>query len=352
MSASEASAIPARRAGRFFAPYYLAAVAATVVAVLVVILGLHHDPYRRYLKLEATDYVKAHWIYERLHFDPTPVDVAFIGTSHTLHGVDSAVVERALNAQGGPALHVVNLALPHPGEDTHFALVRQLLATKRPLLVVIEQQYLLSRAGHPAFAVLADTADQLPPPGPHPDMFANALALLHRQVELWASTLLEGGGKFDAARFAGDHWDDTYQINWRNGRTPPRLEVAKDLAPRAARERASQESKGAQFGRWGWLMLAYNQAYLERTVDALRQAGVQVVFLYLPPYRFPDEPLAAGELRRMAEIIKPQHGGLLDDPALWADVEHLNWPGAQVLSAWLGERLRGTVAPVAASAAR
>ena len=44
---------------------------------------LPHDKFLRYQALSDGTAPTAYWIYERIHDDPTPLDIAFIGTSRT-----------------------------------------------------------------------------------------------------------------------------------------------------------------------------------------------------------------------------------------------------------------------------
>ena len=50
---------------------------------LIALIALPHDRYYRYQADQILDSRKSDWIFERLHFDDTPVDVALIGTSRS-----------------------------------------------------------------------------------------------------------------------------------------------------------------------------------------------------------------------------------------------------------------------------
>src|SRR3954471_5395782 len=77
------------------------------------------------------------WVHERIMRSREPIDVAFIGTSHTLMGVDDQSIQRQL-ALAAKTVNVVNLGVIWAGRDLHLLITRELLARKKPKLVVIE----------------------------------------------------------------------------------------------------------------------------------------------------------------------------------------------------------------------
>src|SRR6516162_4984593 len=69
-------------AGTKLRQFLLLFLAGTVVALAGMIV-LPQDRYLRYQALNDHSAPQAYWIYERIHFDSTPIDVAFVGTSRT-----------------------------------------------------------------------------------------------------------------------------------------------------------------------------------------------------------------------------------------------------------------------------
>jgi hypothetical protein len=62
----------------FLSVFFFGALLATCGMTL-----LPHDKYLRYQSLNDRSAPNSYWIYERIHDDPTPIDIAFIGTSRT-----------------------------------------------------------------------------------------------------------------------------------------------------------------------------------------------------------------------------------------------------------------------------
>src|SRR5215467_12804201 len=70
-------------------------------------------------------------VYERMVHDSNAIDVAFIGTSHIMNGIDDRGVEETL-AGAGIHAKVTNLGTTWMGRDMHLFLIRELVASKRP----------------------------------------------------------------------------------------------------------------------------------------------------------------------------------------------------------------------------
>ena len=81
------------------------------------------NPYQRWQLLDGTIHANARWIYERIHFDPTPIDVVLLGPSRMGAGVNAPRLAKALDARGLPA-NVVNFSLPEAGRNMNWAVAR------------------------------------------------------------------------------------------------------------------------------------------------------------------------------------------------------------------------------------
>ena len=325
--------------------------AATLVGsiALVLICLLPHDRYVRFQNLTDSAVVKSTWIYERIHFDPTPIDVAFIGTSHTVFGIDSAIVENACAEAGGAECHIVNFGLEHLGRNLHWLIVRELLENRKPHLIVIEVQETEFRALHPAFAYLADVTDIITAPIVINTSFVSDLLHLPlRQIVLFAHSiapsLFDAHSDFRPAMYRGAHWDDTLEA-----RSSVELPIqSPEQRTRAAsrneleRERAYSAAEDAKHfelpSRFRPLEYRANVRYLQMTVELAREKNVPVQFLYLPSFGENSAPAFSDLYSQLAPTWQfPQ--AILDKPALWLDIGHLNYYGASVLSQWLGTQV-------------
>ena len=320
----------------------------TVVAVVCGLTALPHSRYLRFQQLagESVHYMRAKWIYERIHFDRTPIDIAFIGTSHTQSGINSKLVEETLR-ENGIDQHVVNFAIPHLGRDLHYLLVRELIENRDVKKLVVEVQEAEPRAPHPAFQRLADVTDLLSSPLViNTGYFENLVRLPVRQSLLFLHTTIPGstGDKpeFDRQTYEGSHWDDTYLVH---GTDVPRLVISTTESLREPAATMEQEFVNKQSlslkltlpNHYYGILQRYNYFYLESLLDLARSKGTDVVFLYLPFFHGPEEPTAAGFLLQYGSMLKPTE--ILDDPSFWQNASHLNYAGANRLSVWVGHAL-------------
>ena len=81
-------------------------VALTLDAALLL---LPENDYQRWQLVDGTLYGQLRWMYERIHFDSRPIDVAILGSSRSQLGLSAAAIEHELAQHGGRA-NVVNFS--------------------------------------------------------------------------------------------------------------------------------------------------------------------------------------------------------------------------------------------------
>jgi hypothetical protein len=330
---------------------YLALTALLSVVVIIAICLLPHNRNLRFAVLTDWDVVKAGWIYERIHSDPTPIDIAFIGTSRTIFGVDSAKVEAVTRQRTGLDLHVVNFALPFPGRDLHWLIARELLKTRKVKLLVLEVDEDEPRDLHRAFGSLADVHDLIfAPMIINVSYFPNLIRLPRRQLSLFLRStfpaIFDDEMTLDSASYRGAHWDDT----WAEEGTPqapifpirPRTTFpsAGELAHERAHETEVAAHKIQLPSSVAWLEHRANIYYLRKIAASARERDVALTFLYLPGYQGLDRPREAGVYQQLGPLWTPPT--FLSKREMWYDVNHLNYNGAFSLATWLGNELSKT----------
>jgi len=315
---------------------------AALMAGWAMLFFMPTSAYQRYQSLQYTDYIKGLWIYERLNFDPTPVDIAFLGSSRTMEGIDAAAIEADLH-KAGIAAHVVNLAVPSLGLDVPYLLGRMLVETKRPRIVFLETDYLVTRMTNPVFPLVATAEDVLRAPLlVNERLLPNLLSVAARNLTLAWRHLTQGEPEFDPSGYYGPHWEDVYRVIGHNGtKGRPRL-AHMDQAQfeaEAARWRGNVLRKSQQYDSWAWLELHYAEAYQMRLVALLRESGAKIVFLSMPAVGTPEPPFHDAELRQYGSFW-PLPDVVSRDYTLWDNPTHMNYRGAELYSAWLAQQLR------------
>ena len=136
----------------------------TALGALMAMCLLPYPEYYRYFEIIDESRPKPPWIYQRIHYDPTGIDVAFFGTSRTDGSVDSRIVARVLRKKLDRSLNVVNFALPRTGRNMQYLLARELLQNRKVKMIIFELGPLEDRIGHPQFVTLADPWEVLTAP--------------------------------------------------------------------------------------------------------------------------------------------------------------------------------------------
>lgn len=311
---------------------------ATAFLTAAIACALPDNAYQRWQLLDGTIHRNLRWIYERCHFDPAPIDVAFIGPSRTSQGVNAPMLSAALAAQGLPD-HVVNFSLPEAGRNINYVIAHELLQTKRPRLIVLGVTEKPSRFGHAAFKYVAP-AGLVVDPGYLADLnyFADLSYLPYRQLELAVADLFPGLSglrkTFDPADFAGDSIDTTGNVILpdgaiKNGETPaamPELE-------RGVHKLEAGNHPPILPARFADAEFGDDRYYVEQIAEEARTKGVRVMFLYLPYFGGRSDVQERRFYERFGPVIDAR---FLAPHAEWyADYGHLTRTGAEHLTDWL-----------------
>ncbi|HKU63650.1 MAG TPA: hypothetical protein VJQ06_01205 [Rhizomicrobium sp.] len=331
---------------------------AAALAALIAACALPHDSYLRWRSISDQAVVKAAWIYERIHFDPSPIDVVFIGTSHSVFGIDSKNVEQACLTAKGRRCASVNFALQHLGRNLHWLVAREVIQARKPRLMFIEVQETEFRALHPAYAYLADSSDIVSAPLLiNTSYFPDLARLPLRQFTLFMQSRLPSlfGTRleFSDSLYRGSHWNDTYSeagsFEHPIAHPTPRTRVIS--VAELKRQRAHFESTDASSLHLPRPLrsLEYraNLLYLKDILTLARRRGVEVRFLYVPTYHGPMSPSFGGFYKAFAPTW-PMPQEITDNHIYWNDIAHLNHDGAIKFSRWLGAGIaKGTLVSTA-----
>lgn len=323
---------------------------AVVVILLVAALSavgaacLPDNPYQRFQLLGAL-YHHLTWIYERIHYDPTPIDVVVVGPSKTLTGVSASEVERHLSVLGKPA-SVANLSLVFQGRNAQWAILDELYKTKSPRVLVVQIDAKTSPWGHPWFCYFAPSGDVAFPPSMllHNYLF-DVSFLPFRQMELFAASLFPNSFgfrlAFDPVQYAKTRTDFTTSFRGLSGelvdmeREIPAAELTADHEefkkllhdPRLPRALAG-------------IVEADDRIYLDKIARLTSAHGTKLLLLYIPDFD-------SGQLDDKVRNYYRKYGAVLDYADLatrntlfmhWA---HLNHAGAMIVS----DRIAEAVAP-------
>lgn len=294
-----------------------------LIAPFVVLFTIPYSEEFAYHYIEHDCYNHGAWIYDRITQNPTPIDIAFIGSSHTLHAIQDKKTEEFT----GFSHHVTNLGYCRYGRNMEYLILNMLLKYKSPKLVVIEIHEDEEKNSHDIFPYLAQTKDLLvTPTAINRDYFSDLINGGSARLEYFKAKYIfrikypkpsaERYGYAASERMVKqEEWDEN-QKTWqkRLGRT---------------------ESERIQE-----MQVKYPFTYLEKAVNLLNKRNISIAFIYLPDSGSKLEiPKYMETYKKLAPVLIPPQT-IFNDSTNWMDASHLNDKGSEKLSLWMAEKLR------------
>lgn len=319
----------------------LAGALGVAFVLLAAVCLLPENGYQRW-QLQTLMDDRLRWIYERIHFDPKPIDIAIIGPSRVQLGFSAAAIEDKL-AQNGERANVVNLAFPGAGRDIQWAIVRELFKTKSPKAIVLEVEDKPYPFGSFAFKYVAPAQAIVFPPTPFlHDYLYNLAYLPIRKLTLFGAGLfpdLFGLPKeFDPQRYAQSRTD--YSTSFI-GDTGKLVDMGRAV-PRATLLAEAQTTDHDTF--FGRLLTRINggedHIYMRKIAAEAKAHGTRVIFVYLPVFNGAETISDLDFLKQFGPVLN--YGDLAQRDELFENWSHLNHAGAMTASGRLADALLGS----------
>jgi hypothetical protein len=289
-----------------------------VLPLVLLIWLVPVDRRQRFIQLKEDCSWHGIWFFDRVHHNKTPVDVAFLGSSHTINGIMDEAVEKQL---GDGSLHVVNFGYCRYGVNIYPVLLKEILLTKKPKILFLEVREDENRYSHPVFPYIADARDIfLATP-----FFNRDLARDYFNAFLYRIRLLK------AQYFHKDSLAPFREGDF--GYMGSKDTASKAFLEKVRLERMKPKVRPGRLERDFYM--TYPRIYLRKLSALCVENDVQLCFLYLPEYGSPEkEPAEMMTYRKYGTVLIPPHE-IFEDPANWGDESHLNTAGAGKLSAWV-----------------
>lgn len=298
--------------------------------LLLTTIGLFMLPYsgkfaRHFIENDC--YNHGAWIFDRITDNPTPIDIAFIGSSHTIHAFQEKRIEALLPEK----LHIANLGYCRFGRNLEYLFVKELLAHKKPRLIVIEVHEDEEKNSHDIFPFLAGTNDLLYTPtlvnrDYISDLFNGASARLEhlkaRYIfhEKYPEPDMNPYGYGESDRVAADDELAKNEVAWRK---------------RLSRSQSPFLDE---------LQLRFPLRYLDKTISMARKENIQIIFVYLPEFGSKlKKPLRYNYYQAAGSVLLPPDS-LLASGNNWMDATHFNDAGAKKISEWISCELYSVAA--------
>ncbi len=325
----------------------LAAAFLTAVAAA----ALPDNPYQRWQQVEDTLFANATWSYERIHFDPRPVDVAIIGPSRSQIGLSAPRIAEQLAALGQPVT-VANMSVIEDGRNLEWAIANELFKVKHPKLLIILVSEDRNRWGHPGFKYVAPAAAVAWPPQPflHNSLY-DITYLPFRQMRLFAASLFPQTfglrTRFDPARYAALPTDFTTSQVMTDGKLIDMdvVHTADELRAEARAFAATQKPSKVPRAL-APVIEGDDPVYVGAMARLAAAHHTRVMFVFLPEFGGATVIEGRDFYTRFGPVA--DYGDLASDSRLFQSFSHLNRRGAMIAS----DRIAAAAAPLLAAAPR
>jgi hypothetical protein len=337
--------IPRRRAWLL-----LALLAICFASYCILSYFLPQDRYIRYQILAHSDFFRARWVYERIHYDKTPIDVAILGSSRLETSISAPILEKELSEKIGRPIHVANLAIPQEGRNLHYLVARELMENHPETRIILVSVVENADLSHPAFRYLADPADLLRAPLLiNHYYFPDAAFLPYRQMSYFIQTYFPawfGLSRTFRKDYMGTGFDTTYSFYLPSGKLVDRYYVM----PQEKLEAGSREIIEGLGGpwrepsRWHALNNPLENEYTKRLVEMAKEHCVVTIFVRLPFYKSPPHMYDEAFYRSLGPLLDPER--LNNNPQNYGDRGHFNRYGTDLVSAWLNKAIDPYLTPL------
>jgi hypothetical protein len=292
---------------------------------------LPENSYQRWRLLDGTIYGGLRWTYERIHFDPRPVDVAIVGPSRTQLGLSAAMIEERLRSDGKPA-NVANFSLEASGRNLNWAIVDELYKSKAPKVIVIGIDSTPFPYGHPAFKYIAPAGAIAFPPQPLLHDYLYDLAYLpSRKMKLLGAHFfpdLFGGKEFDPEVYRKTRTDYSSSFT-AEGKL---VDMDREIPRATLLAQAPPPTKPSLFSR----VLTWccndgdDRVYIREIAREAKAHGTQLMFVRLPAFNEAQDISDRKFLEQYGPVL--DNADLAQQDKLYENWSHLNHAGAVIAS--------------------
>lgn len=309
--------------GRYSVRNYMAFLVLGMVLTAGLILGVPKNKKLSFDSLQQ-DYIKGGWIYERLTTDRRPIDIAFIGTSHTEGNVHDELIQEELTEKLKKTVYIANLAIPQHGRNMHYVIAKELFKYKNPEYLVLEVKAYESRKSHHLFNRLADIEDIIIPSfAINVFAFRDIFSAMRWQLDQYLMPI--SMTKVEYERFG-----------FRNN--DPGIELKEADLRKLVEKRNKIVDESYLGGRFNEIEFSLPRSYHRKIAALARKHGTKLIYLYLPYYNAPSMPREVEYYRQFGDVWIPP-SSILTNAGYWKDAGHLNTEGALALAPWLASRI-------------
>jgi hypothetical protein len=288
-----------------------------LLPIVCLLLLLPDNPRQRFEGLKDDCFNHGIWLYDRIQNDSAPIDIAFIGSSRTINGINDSIIQQSVFP-----LKVANLAYCRLGRDLQYSILTELIKRNKPKALYIEVREDENLFSHPVFPLISNTKVVLSAPIFNPNSLKNYWKHFAYKIELWQDQI-----------FKNYH---EAPVNFK----PFGYAAQSDTASTALLQKVYQERANKVYpisGAFSNIKYSFPKNYLKKTARLCTENNINLNFIYIPAYGSPlDRPVHASFYENYGQLIIPPDS-IFKNPDHWFDENHLNQTGSEKCSNWLAE---------------
>lgn len=265
---------------------------------------------------------RAIWLHDWLYNNPKTADIVFLGTSHTINGIDDEYVEQQLKSKN---IKIINMGYCSFGVNLYYHLLKELIKHKKPRQIVIEIRNEEDRYTHPIFAYVSSNSDVLTEP-----LLFNRDYLKDNYMHLYYKLEVIHNLTFGNTTNATIR---TENYGCRNFSDTAPSDMLNNIKTERQKPHPPEPKWESDFN------MAYPRAWYTRIGKLCRDNNISIIFLYIPafgePYKLPEE---YSTYTQYGKVLMPPDS-LFGNIHYWFDEGHLNKAGAKALSEWIAAQI-------------
>jgi hypothetical protein len=267
------------------------------------------------------------WIYRRVFESTKPIDIAFLGSSHTINGINDTLINQQIFTDSAHAISVCNLGYCRLGRDLTYVMMQHIIQQKNTKTFIIEVLPDENPFSHPVFPFLADIKDVV-----------NPQTMFNRSY----TTNLYNAAISRIMYFRQDLFKDSlvYKYSLRADYGFSTNAITADTNQLIQNQIRRYKNRGRSFTWTRRINLPLSRKWMSKINTLANNNGVKIIFLFIPPYGSPEKtPIEMDTYLPYGEVwMAPD--SIFANKKNWYDHEHLNIDGAHSLSTWVANKLK------------
>jgi hypothetical protein len=336
---NRAESVPQRKATVGQLVFTILAALGVAAAVIGAVCLLPENTYQLWKSLD-TDYGRMRWIYERIHYDPRPIDVVILGASRSQLGLSAGSIEQQL-AEHGKRANVENFAIFNLGRNLQWLILREIYKVKSPKVIVLEVDDPPYPFGHELFRNVAPAGALVSAPKQalH-EYFDNLSYLPTRKLKFFGANLFPGlfglSKQFDPKTYAQNRTDFTSDFPDETGKM---VNMGAAVPRTILLEQISQQTSRNEWiaGQYARLNGGADRVYIGKIADEAKAHGAQLIFAYMPMFNGAEKASALDFVQQYGAVV--DNGDLASRDELFENWSHLNHAGAMIATARLADAI-------------